>query len=153
MSDKTAIALLKIEDDQTFISAPEGVTTLPFGSKSLSNKYFIHTPPNENEIEIVINLVEDALMPIVADIKKKNYQLVTLDKNAKDIAFYAEVEGTSLSVKDVEGIFSRMAAIITGRPASTDLLPEENSFIAYELILREVMNHLGFHNIVLITSQ
>jgi len=144
------IALLQITENKTFINRTEGVIALPLGSKSVSERYFKHTPPTEYDMEIAINTVEDALMPIVAAIKEGNYRLVTLDKIAKDIAHYAKTEGTNLNVKDVEEIFSRIAAIVTGRPASTDILPENNEFIAYELILREVMNHLGFHNIALI---
>lgn len=150
MNNNRTIALLKIEENQTFINVHESVTILSLGTKSLSENYFIHTPPTEYEIEMAINTVEDALMPIVTDIRKGNYQLATLDKNAKDIAYYAKIGGANLSIKDVESIFSRIAAIVTGRPFSTDILPNENNFIAYELILREVMNHLGFHSIILI---
>jgi len=40
-----------------------------------------------------------------------------------------------------------LAAIITGFPASQDVLPASTTFAATLLILREVMHHFGFTEI------
>jgi len=49
----------------------------------------------------------------------------------------------------MEQLFSRLAAIVSGRPASTDVLPTDNKFAATLLVLREVMHHLGFMDVTI----
>lgn len=121
--------------------------TIPFGYRNVASLFFMHNPPTESEIEMAINNVEDSLMPLVDKIRPLNAQLVTFDVTAQDIGTYAKAQPTSITVAEVEDVFSRLALIIGGRPFSTDVIPSDNGFIAYELLLREVMHHLGFGTI------
>lgn len=165
-----SIVLLHIAEEQTFLvyrQSEEGMLslnikpsdknneeefgdTIPFGYRNVASRFFIHNPPSESEIEMAINNVEDSLMPLVHKIRSLNAQLATFDVIAKEIGTYAKAQPTSITVAEVEEIFSRLALIIGGRPSSTDLIPSDNRFIAYELLLREVMHHLGFHTIKLV---
>ncbi len=154
---KKDIAVLMITDDRTLLVldtiSDAGVKTLPYGTKSLTADYFRHTPPTEGEIEAAITIVEDEIMPHVADIRTRDLQLVSPDKGIAEIMGYATDSKESMSVADVEGVFSRLAAIITGRPASMDNLPADNDFVSQVLILREVMHHLRFGNILIYASE
>ncbi len=161
------IVMLHIAEDQTYLiyrrheekqfplctkpfdenNGEEIVDTIPFGYQNASLRFFKHNPPNESEIEMAINDVEDHLMPLVQKIRPLNAQLVTFDAIAREIGAYAKAQPTSITVGEVEEIFLRLALIIGGRPSSTDVLPPDNGFIAYELLLREAMHHLGFHTI------
>jgi len=57
--------------------------------------------------------------------------------------------GVVLARTEMEQVFGRLAAIISGRPVNQDVLPTTNTFAATLLILREVMHHLGFVNITI----
>lgn len=120
---------------------------LNIGSKATGEKHFRQEIPTEAEIECAITEVEDALMPLAKTIEKGYYQLVSSDPLVKEIAGYANQKEGELSIQEMEAVFSRYAAIISGRPPSTDVLPATKEFAAGLLILREVMHHLGFKNI------
>ena len=146
----TNIIVLYIGENSTLLIADsEGkdIKILPYGSKSITDEYFKHTPPTESEIEMAITKVEDEIMPLVSDIRANNYQLVSFDERLQEIKNYTLSHNGLITVADVEDIFSRLAAIVTGRPASMDVLPTENDFLSYVLILREVMHHLKFKDI------
>ena len=152
--DGIAITLLHMSDNSlTVVSAMDNdvsensIFTLPIGIDNVSEKYFKHNPPTEAEIENAIMLVEDEVMPLRKLLQPES-RLISFDK---DILLIAELAGSTLesdpidlSVHDVESVFTRLAAIITGRPASFDVLPTTNHFAAILLILREFMHHIGF---------
>lgn len=151
-----ATLLFYVGQEQTYlIVEPEkedGIKLLPFGAESLSRDYFKHLPPTEAEIEMAITKVEDELMPLVATIRPLAYQLASVDPFLPELTKHAfPQDEKSLTVREVEAVFTRMAAIITGRPASLDTLPEDNTFSAYVLILREVMHHLGFDHVLVVS--
>ena len=122
---------------------------LPFGDKSIAQKYFKPMPPTDAEIEYAIQEIEDELMTVAATITAQNLQPVSSDERIREIAGYAGKQG-EMSTADVEGVFSRFALIVRGRPASTDVLPLDSNFAAYLLILREVMHHLKFSRLKVI---
>lgn len=109
---------------------------------------FSHTPPTDAEIEMAINDVEDKLMPLIVEFKSENEQLVSYDPIVREISTYANIENGELSIREMKDVFSRFAAIVSGRPASTDTLPLSADFAAGLLILREVMHHMGFKSII-----
>ncbi|MYM95524.1 hypothetical protein [Duganella vulcania] len=46
-----------------------------------------------------------------------------------------------------------LAAVIQGKPAAHEGIPDDNAFAATLLILREFMHHLGFSSIGLLTAE
>ena len=80
-----------------------------------------------------------------------NSMLITLNKEIRRIAQQTETtleDGMHiLHIGNMESVFNRLAAIITGRPASMDTLPKDSAFAASLLIVREFMHHLGFTSI------
>lgn len=145
------IILLHIAEQNTYLvfdpSVSEGTITLPYGYISISDDYYKHTPPTESDIEAAINVIEDEIMPMVKKVQNSNLHLVSFDERLHEIKGYITPDNKALSTMDIESLFSRLAAIITGRPASMDNLPTDNNFAAYLLILREIMHHFKFKDI------
>ena len=153
----TPITLLHIADEYTVIvtatdTAAESVWLLKIGSQLTSGSYFKHNPPTPDEVENAIQVVEDEVMSI-SKLIPANSILFTTDTEIGEIARLTKSttsdSGRLLLREDMEHLFNRLAAIITGRPASQDILPTTNTFAATLLILREVMHHLGFADIVI----
>jgi hypothetical protein len=142
LSDEYTLAAFGCEADQ-----PETIWQFSIGTGITSRKYFKHNPPTPAEIEEAIMIVEDEVMPLKR-LLAPNSLLITFDKEIQTIALQTQAiptdRGQMLSIGDMETVFNRLAAIITGRPASMDSLPSELSFAASLLILREFMHHLGF---------
>jgi len=53
----------------------------------------------------------------------------------------------------MERVFSRLAAVVQGKPAAHEGIPDDNAFAATLLILREFMHHLGFSSIGLLSAK
>ena len=155
-ADIDVLTVLHIDDEYSFIAQgtdtakPEKLWVFDIGTEKTAGDFFKHFPPTPPEIENAIQVVEDEVMPLHRLLMATS-DLYTLDESIQDIArltVYSEVQhGLTLARKDVEQVFNRLAAIISGRPASQDVLPTTNSFAATLLILREVMHHLGLMNI------
>jgi exopolyphosphatase/pppGpp-phosphohydrolase len=156
------ITLLHITEEYTILASgkspvePDDIHILPLGSRKTSEEFFKHIPPTLSEIEYAINFTEDNIIPI-KKLLPANSELCSASPVIHEIALQSGKEASSqklvLSIKEMEDIFSRLAAIISGRPFSTDTLPESNSFAVSLLILREVMHHLGFQNITIMKPQ
>lgn len=143
---------LFIDSQQTILAEPDHSLSLilPVGYDITSDKYFKQTPPDEAQIEAAIIEVEDMIMPLVAQVKAKNYRLETSDPKIREIAGYVNIKENVLSLSEMESVFSRFAAIVMGMPSSMDVLPQTKEFAATLLILREIMHHLGFENIFIV---
>ncbi len=152
------ITLLLITEEFTIVAIgksplePDNFWILPLGSEKTSKEFFKHTPPSPDEIEYAINFIEDNIVPL-KKILPSNSELYSFSPVMQEIILQANKNILSqekiLPIKDMEDIFSRLAIIISGRPYSTDTLPESTSFAASLLILREFMHHLGFQNIII----
>jgi len=155
-ADIDVLTVLHIDDEYSFIAQgtdtakPEKLWVFDIGTEKTAGDFFKYFPPTLAEIENAIQVVEDEVMPLHR-LLITTPDLYTLDESIQDIArltVFSEVQqGLTLTRTDVEQVFNRLAAIISGRPASQDVLPTTNSFAATLLILREVMHHLGFMNI------
>lgn len=69
------------------------------------------------------------------------------DVTLRDIALLAGVPESAemcLDLDAMERTFSRLTAVIQGKPAAQDGIPDGNAFVATLLILREFMHHLHF---------
>jgi hypothetical protein len=154
--DIEQIAILHIGEEITYIIADSpdhnfSIIKLLIGSEKTSIEYFKHNPPTEAEIDRAINVVEDEVIrahEMTKDVKK----LFTTDKVVKMVA---EMSGVNkqiemkLSKDEMERVFSRLAAVSLGRSASMEGIPEDSKFASTLLILREIMHHLGFDDIII----
>lgn len=143
---------IEIESEQTLIIQEDkinGVKTekaLPIGTVSVSRKYFKQDLPTPSELEVAITDVEDELMLYLKSMITGT-ELFASNETLKEIATYVlpvSTEKNKITATDVEIIFGRLGAIISGRPASTDVLPMDSAFIVRVLILREILAHLKF---------
>jgi len=158
-TENVPVTVLHIDDQYSFMAQgidddkPDNLWVFDIGADKTASGYFYHNPPTPGEVENAIMVVEDEVMPL-HKLLIPNTQLYTLDVTAREIAllsaFVDSNQGMVLARADMEFVFNRLAAIITGRPASQDVLPSDNSFTSALLILREVMHHLGFMQITIL---
>jgi exopolyphosphatase/pppGpp-phosphohydrolase len=149
--EKVPVTILHISSAYTIIAFGNSelvdIKTLEIGSEQVANTFFMHQPPTPGEVENAIQTIEDEVMTL-SKLLPANSLLYTSNTSIRTIArqkegFSDETEVT-LSRTEMEKIFGRLAAIISGRPASSDNLPTENTFASTLLILRETMFHLNF---------
>ena len=156
VADIDVLTVLHMSDEYSFIAQgadmvkPEKLWVFDIGKERTARNFFKHNPPTLAEVENAIQVVEDEIMSLHRQLIATP-DLYTLDESVYEIAKLTVSTGSEkkiiLSRPDMEQVFNRLAAIISGRPASQDVLPTTNSFAATLLILREVMHHLGFMNI------
>jgi len=148
------IVVLHIGTEQSGIAVGLGpdadlVKPLPMGSERTAREYFKTTPPTPMAMEHAIQVVEDVVMPLSADIPRAAL-LFSADTTLRTIALLAGVEQTEpmrLTLEAMERLFNRLSAMVEGSPAAHQGLPESNTFAATLLILREFMHHLQFGQI------
>lgn len=153
----TSLAVLHISSDYTLlmvgaqIGMPDYCWQFAIGKQRTAVDFFKHNPPTAGEMENAIMTVEDEIMQ-VRKFMPAGAILLSSDAGIKEIhaQFFASQrssDGQALFRSDMEAVFGRLSAIVSGRPASSDTLPQTSSFAATLLILREVMFHLGFEKI------
>ena len=151
-----SITVLHIDDEYSFMVHgtdafhPEKIWAFDIGTVKTARDFFKQFPPTPGEVEGVIQVVEDEIMPL-HKLLMPDSVLYSTDDRIQEIAQYALFEENQHAVllprTSMERVFNRLAAIITGLPASQDVLPASTEFAATLLILREVMHHLGFAEI------
>jgi len=151
-----SISVLHIDDEFSFIvqgsesKNPEKIWVFDIGTEKTARDFFNRFPPTPGEVENAINFVEDELMPVFKLLTPES-GIYSTDERIREIVHYAVFEENQnkliLTRVSMERVFSRLAAIITGFPASQDVLPASTTFAATLLILREVMHHFGFTEI------
>jgi len=161
VADIDVLTVLHMSDEYSFIAQgadmvkPEKLWVFDIGKERTARDFFKHNPPTPAEVENAIQVVEDEIMSLHR-LLIATPDLYTLDESVYEIAKLTVSTGSEkkiiLSRPDMEQVFNRLAAIISGRPASQDVLPTTNSFAATLLILREVMHHLGFMNITVLKN-
>ena len=155
----TPFTVLHIANEYSFIvqglesDKPDNLWVFDLGAVKTSHDFFKHVPPTPGEVEYAIMEVEDEVMPL-HKLLVPNSSLYTFDSAVREAAVLGVVTETSEGIifarSEMEYVFSRLAAIISGRPASQDVLPADNTFAASLLILREVMHHLAFKEITIL---
>jgi exopolyphosphatase/pppGpp-phosphohydrolase len=158
--ENVSVTVLHIGDEYTFIAQgidslkPDNLWMFDIGTDRTAHDFFKQFPPAPGEVENAIQVVEDEVMPL-HKLLIPNSNLYTLDEKIREIAVLAVFKeykpGMILERTDMERVFNRLAAIISGRPASQDVLPTATTFASTILILREVMHHLGFPDITLLS--
>ncbi len=155
-SHELPVTVLHIDGNYCFIiqgndsAKLNNLWVFDIGLEITADDYFYHNPPTFNEMENAIMMVEDEVMPL-HKLLAPHSGLYTTDAGIREIAqltvFTENKQGITLTLSNMESVFNRLAAIITGLPASQDCLPTTKSFAVTLLILREVMHHLGFMDI------
>lgn len=125
--------------------------SLSIGYKLVSDRFFRDFPPTYEDIDRAINFTEDRVVPYQSLFDGESV-LTTHDGFAMQIAELAfnTTKGNnwiSVPRNELENVFNRFADIVKGLPPSQDLIPEDNKFVAYLLILREIMHHLKFETL------
>lgn len=161
VTENVPVTVLHIADEYSFIvqgtaaAKPEKLWLFEIGAEKTAREFFRHNPPTAGEVENAIQVVEDEVMPLHKLLAPDSH-LYTRDASIGEVAaqtvFTESGQGMTLARADMEHVFNRLAAIISGRPASQDVLPTTNSFAATLLILREVMHHLGFRDVTIDTK-
>jgi hypothetical protein len=126
--------------------APGGFVSdaLPLGPALLRERWLRHDPPQPQELEAAIEAVEDLVMPLHGRWPADASLHVVFAQSA-----LLPIAGAELTRDQLELLFDRAAAIVLGRPGSSDPALADADAIAELVILREVMHHLGFTGLVL----
>lgn len=154
LADSRPIAVLHIGEGRTAVALgsgaqPDTVLVVEIGARKTAVRHFRHDAPNADELENAITAIEDALMPVRAEIPNGS-TLKSMDAGIREIAHAAGLPHQpklKLHRDSVEQTFRRLADVAHGRPASHDPLPPGAGFAARLLILREFMQHLEFEEI------
>ncbi|MES2839608.1 MAG: hypothetical protein V4794_04975 [Pseudomonadota bacterium] len=121
---------------------------LDLGTASTAHRFFRDDLPTPLELERAIDHVEDELMRAVAWTAGRS----TLVADHPLMRALAQAEGQSsetvLTREVVEGLFQRLASGALGDPSALRGLPAGQEAAATLLILRELMHHLGFSQVV-----
>lgn len=146
-----ALAVLQIGAERTEVAVGSGaeasaVLALPIGAERTAREGFKQLPPGRLEFERTIEPVEDEVTRVKQDLPA-DAQLYSRDPGLREIARMAgvpESAAMTLDIEAMERVFSRLAAVIQGKPAAHEGIPLDNAFAARLLILREFMHHLHF---------
>jgi exopolyphosphatase/pppGpp-phosphohydrolase len=162
VEEDVSVTVLHIDNAYSFIAQgvkadkPDNLWVFDIGTVKTAQDFFKHVPPTPAEVEYAIMEVEDEVMPL-HKLLVPDSSLYTFDSAVREAAVLGVVtetaEGIILARSEMEYVFNRLAAIISGRPASQDVLPADNSFAASLLILREVMHHLAFKEITILAHR
>lgn len=154
LADASSIAVLQIGEETTGLAVGTGTDvyatlTMAIGLHRTAREFFKHAPPSPLELENAIVTVEDEVTR-ARTLVQAGPRLYTMDTAIRAIAVLSGVaQGTQmeLSIEAMERTFDRLTSIALGRPASHEGLPQDRSFAATLLILREFMHHLQFASI------
>ncbi len=148
--------VLDMHGETSLVQRVAGAQTLlraefPLGVDSLVRQSLRHEPPRPIEVELAIELAEEAVMPLAAQFGPGT-GLILQGVGASLIARSLEVGGvaqTVFTLDEVEALFNRLVSVSQGRPASQETLPTDARFFAAMLMLREFMHHLNFGQVTL----
>lgn len=159
LPDGEALAVLHLAAEETLLALGRGANAdaliaLSFGPGSLARQWFKRSPPAPLDLENAIAVVEDEIAQNSKGIDEQRVRLASGDSVIEGfarLAGLAETEGPRIMSREaLERLFGRLASVAEGQPASYADIPDDNEFAAALLILRELMHHLRFHEIVLL---
>jgi exopolyphosphatase/pppGpp-phosphohydrolase len=150
-TDTGSLAVLHIGAEETVLVAGDSLDvpatlTMAIGAQRTAREFFKRSVPSPLELENAIATVEDEVMRARALVQARP-RLYTMDTAIRSIAILSGVTAGAameLSIDALERTFDRLTAVVLGRPASHEGLPEDKLFAATLLILRELMHHLQF---------
>ena len=129
-------------DNIRFTAPP---VALPVGYHSLSKRYFHHNIPSPGEVEMAINVIEDAIQATPL-LRTTAGSFNCADHFLKEIASVAG-ESARLTQQNIEQVFNRVADVAAGSPRQPGEFPADPEFICYLLIVRELSHHLNIQDI------
>lgn len=122
------------------------ILEVQIGIETLVQQVFKHTPPHPIELEHAIELVEEAIMQVQAQVPRRlavySQSAQVLVPWAGNLTQPAAGKAQTLGLQMVEVLFNRLASVSQGRPAVQEKLPNDRQFAAHLLIWRELMHHL-----------
>ena len=147
--------VLHLGEFETTLATPQQSYTLAIGARRTADDWFArrHTMPTPLELEHAIMAVEDEIARVALRGDAAT-PLVSVDAALVELAQVAGADGPlplQLGVAAVENAFERLAMVAQGRPLATSGLPDGEAgriFAARLLIVRELMHHLGFAELV-----
>jgi exopolyphosphatase/pppGpp-phosphohydrolase len=157
LPDPGNITVLHLAAEQTGVASGSGIAPpvtqiLALGSQRSAREFFKRTPPGRLEFELAIDPVEDEIIR-VSKLLAPHSTLYSSDEVLRQIALLAGVPDSAAMLLDLDAMercFSRLAAVIQGKPAAHEGMPSDNALAASLLILREFMHHLGFASICIL---
>lgn len=144
---------------QTKGAAVQSRVIMDIGYESIAEQVFMHSTPRAVEVEEAIIRIEDEIMRVHTQVDAA-LPLVSSDEHVWDIA--RRIAGPDQDVSagmvlqrvlqrdEVEFLFNRWADIVSGSPvhASEQVMTKE--FGAQLLILRELLHHFDFEEMLLV---
>ncbi|MCH1919606.1 hypothetical protein L9G15_09195 [Shewanella sp. A3A] len=138
--------VLHIDTEHSYFyqTATQQLVTVAVGYQQVASRFFLHTPPNPDDLEYGINYIEDQIeraIPTLGPIS----QLVTQQDFLIQLAHLAGVQPSAtmqLPREQLERIFGYYAEIAQGRPPLPSEPDVSREFYAKLLIIREYMHHL-----------
>ncbi len=134
-------------------SLDAGKTSLLYkGSLADSLKIIQSEPPTAIELEALIDLVENELMPILGSLPEPR-KLAAYRFEVNSIISSTDTKQpipNELDIDTVERLFNRLARVANGAPAKHEGVPEDRGFAVRLVWLRELMHHGGFRTVKLI---
>lgn len=159
------VTALHLGDEHTLMASGRGATspsivvTLAVGRLKTARDFFRSDLPTPLELEHAIAHVEDEVY--AAHVRHRTSVPAgtivvpwSADPALHEIATLAGVAveaQRSLALDAVEHLFNRLAAVAQGRPAAHEGLPANASFAATLLVLRELMHHMPFQTLMLLS--
>lgn len=157
---------LSMKPEQTVLSLYKGEAALAVvmdvGYGSLAKQVFLQPKPKPVEVEEAIIRVEDEIMRVHAQVQG-GFSLVSSDTYVHEIAKRAGAglavgledgpeTGKVLTREELEFFFNRWADIVSGSPVRASEQPMSKELGAGLLILRELLHHLDFKELLLVDA-
>lgn len=145
-----SVTLLHLGAEDSTIIAGSGAEPahewrLPLGAGRTARAFFRAALPSALEMETAIAAVEDEVMRLPAlSVGSRLYSADAWTPRVAELAGVPRGRRMVLSLDAMEALFQRLSAVIEGRPAAHEGLPESAEFAAALLILREFMHHQRF---------
>lgn len=144
-----------ISEHQTDFNSSENQSlsrSIAVGYATVVKQFFQAYPPNYDDVDAAINYIEEAVINLEGqfDDYRTAFTSDTFAYTIAKLAFQTTMEDGFIRIPrtELENVFSRFAAISAGLPASQDVLPPSVEFAAYLLILREIVHHLDFEEVL-----
>lgn len=139
---------MRLAGDELFFVVDDG-RSVQAGSLASARKLLRHEPVNAAELEAVIEVVEDRIMPALRDLPAA----AVLEARAEELdelmhALPDPVNAKTVGIDEVERLFNRLADVASGSPLAASGLPPDASFALQLVLLREVMHHGGFDQVM-----
>lgn len=166
------VTLLHLAPEETHLISGSDMktmqwTVLPVGYRQIRETHYRHTPPTPDDIEFAINQIEDEIEKIVPLINSQS-RFTSLDEPLQTIALLATqprliematltalpfpVAGLTLTREQMEALFNEYALLSMGRPITDQPFALDREFYAKLLIFRELMHHLQFSHIEILSN-